>query len=253
RAARFEARLGFHLDPRSEALIAEALPLLDRVTGGRIRHELELLFNEARPEAALDRLQALRALQQIDPALASDARVRGIFGRLRKALDSRFWKLDEDNLVYLHWALFLYEVSTAARERIAARLMMPRRLTDALLQLDDLRALLQELPTLNRPGDIVARLEALTSPLLAAGWLLAEDEDVKGKIYRYWTAWRHVQPLLTGRDLKDLGLAPGPLFRNILEGARIARLNSEIETREEELALAHALAAEYNTPNTETG
>lgn len=252
RAARFEARLGFHLDPRSEALIAEALPLLDRVTGGRLRHEMELIFNEARPEAALDRLQALQALQQIDPALASDARVRGIFGRLRKALDSRFWKLDEDNLVYLHWALFLYELSTAARERIAARLMMPRRLTDALLQLDDLRALLQELPALDRPGDIVARLEALTSPLLAAGWLLAEDEDVKGKIYRYWTAWRHVQPLLTGSDLKDLGLAPGPLFRNILDGARIGRLNGEIETREEELALAHALAAEYGASNTET-
>ncbi|OQA94872.1 MAG: CCA-adding enzyme [Chloroflexi bacterium ADurb.Bin222] len=252
RAARFEARLDFHLDPRSESLIAEALPLLDRVTGGRIRHEMELLFNEARPEAALERLQALKVLQQIDPALASDARVHGIFTRLRQTLDRRFWKLDEEALVRLHWALFLYEVSTAARERIAARLMMPRRLTDALLQLDELRALLQALPTLDRPGDIVARLETLPSPLLAAGWLLAEDEDVKGKLYRYWTAWRHVQPLLTGSDLKDLGLAPGPLFRQILDTARIARLNGEIETREEELALAHSLAAEVAASDTET-
>lgn len=252
RAARFEARLDFHLDPRSEALIAEALPLLDRVSGARIRHEMELIFNEARPEAALERLQALKVLQQIDPALASDARVHSIFTRLRQTLDRRFWKLDEDALVRLHWALFLYEVSTAARERIAARLMMPRRLTDALLQLDELRALLQALPALDRPGDIVARLETLSSPLLAAGWLLAEDEDVKGKLYRYWTAWRHVQPLLTGGDLKALGLAPGPLFRQILDTARIARLNGEIETREAELALAHSLAAEATASGTET-
>lgn len=245
RAARFEARLGFHLDPRSEALIAEALPLLDRVTGGRIRHELELIFNEARPEAALDRLQTLKALQQIDPALASDGRVHSIFSRLRESLDAKFWKLDEDDVVALHWTLFLYGVTSEARRRIAARLMMPRRLTDALLQLDTLREALQQLPALDRPGDIVTLLEPLTSPLLAAGWLLAETEDVKDKFLRYWTTWRHVQPLLTGADLKALGFPPGPLYRRMLETLRFAQLNGEIETRDDALGLVRALVAEH--------
>lgn len=242
RAARFEARLGFHLDPRSEALIAEALPLLGRVTGGRIRHELELIFNEARPEAALERLQTLSALQQIDPILASDQRVRGVFSRLRETLDAAYWKLDADDLVYLHWALFLYALDAVSIKRIAARLMMPRRLTDALLQLDTLRQILEALPTLTRPGDVVARLEPLNRPLLAAGWLLAEEASVKEQLLAYWSAWRHVQPLLTGADLKALGLPPGPLYRRIFDAARIARLNGEITTVEEEHALALRLA-----------
>lgn len=244
RAARFEARLGFHLDPRSEALIAEALPLLTRVTGGRIRHEMELIFNEARPEAALDRLQSLSALQEIDPELVSDSSVHGVFGRLRDTLDPEFWKLEKDDLVHLHWALFLYPLSALGRRRIAWRLMMPRKLTEALLQLEPLRAVLgQHLPSAERPGDIVALLEPLTSPLLAAGWLLAEDQAVKGKILRYWTEWRHVQPWLKGDDLRTLGYAPGPLYRRILEAIRLGRLNGEIETKDDELALAHTIAA----------
>ncbi len=250
RAARFEARLGFRLDPRSEALIVEALPLLNRVTGGRIRHEMELIFNEAQPEAALSRLQALKALKKIDPALVSDTRVHRVFSRLRDSLDAQLWKLDEDDRVYLHWALFLFNVSAAARRRIAGRLMMPRRLTDALLQLDSLREILQQLPRIERPGDIVTLLEPLTSPLLAAGWLLAEDEVVQDKILCYWTTWRHVQPFLNGEDLKALGLSPGPLFRHILDMARLGRLNGDIKTREEELILARSLAAEHDDSST---
>jgi tRNA nucleotidyltransferase (CCA-adding enzyme) len=49
RAARLESRLGFRLDPRSEELIDDALPLLRRVSGDRIRHELELIFREDKP------------------------------------------------------------------------------------------------------------------------------------------------------------------------------------------------------------
>src|SRR5690606_37682656 len=39
RAVRLEQRLGFQIEPRTRELIADALPMLDRVTGDRIRHE----------------------------------------------------------------------------------------------------------------------------------------------------------------------------------------------------------------------
>jgi tRNA nucleotidyltransferase (CCA-adding enzyme) len=242
RAARFEARLDFHLDPRSEALIADALPLLDRVTGGRIRHELELIFNEARPEDALDRLQALGALQQIDPALVSDEDTRRRFRRLREELDPDFWKLDEDDLIYLHWAIYLHRMGVPALRRIANRLIMSRRLTEALIQLPDVHHILEKLTGVEWPGDAVALLEGLPSPLLAASWIIADSSEVRRKIRDYWTTWRHVEPELTGNDLKALGLEPGPIYRQILNALREARLNGVVETREEEEALARAMA-----------
>jgi tRNA nucleotidyltransferase (CCA-adding enzyme) len=237
RAARFEARLGFHLDPRSEALISEALPLLDRVTGGRIRHELEQIFRERAPEAALERLDTLGALQQIDPSLRYDDEVHHRFARLRAELDADLWKLDDEDLLYLHWALFLYGLDWRALPRVADRLMMSRQLTDALLQLPDLDGIYEQLCAETQPADVVALLEPLISPLLAASWLIAETEAVRQKIYRYWTEWRHVTSLLDGDDLKAMGLKPGPIFHRILNHLRVLRLNGEIETRADEVAL----------------
>ncbi|MGC9356272.1 MAG: CBS domain-containing protein [Anaerolineae bacterium] len=243
RAARFEARLGFHLDPRSEDLIADALPLLDRVTGSRIRHELELIFHEHRPEVALDRLQEMGALHEIDPALVSDEDTHRCFARMREELDAELWKLDEDDLVYLHWSLFLHRLDVPALQRIAKRLMMPSRLTEALLRLPALHQILEDLPQVARPGDVVALLEDLPSPLLAAAWIIARAPEAREKVYRYWIEWRHVQPRLTGHDLKALGLEPGPIFREILESLREARLNGTIQSREEEIELAREMAA----------
>jgi len=40
RAARFEQRLGFTIETRTAELIDNALPMLSRVSGERIRHEL---------------------------------------------------------------------------------------------------------------------------------------------------------------------------------------------------------------------
>ena len=53
RAARFEQRFDFEIEPRTEELIGDALDLLDRVSAERVRHELELILAEAEPERAL--------------------------------------------------------------------------------------------------------------------------------------------------------------------------------------------------------
>ncbi|MEA3310138.1 MAG: CBS domain-containing protein [Chloroflexota bacterium] len=242
RAARFEARLDFHLDPRSEALIADALPLLDRVTGGRLRHEMAQIFHEARPEAALARLQTLGALPQLDPALVADAGIAQRFQQLRAELDATFWRLDEEDLLTLYWALFLYGLESSVLRRIAKRLIMPSALSEPLFQLPDLQRQLMQLDYLEQPAEIVALLESLTSPLLAAAWLLAREECAREKIVHYWQEWRHIRPLCTGDDLRAWGLPPGPSYRRILDALRTARLNGEISTRAEEEALVRELA-----------
>ena len=48
-------------------------------------------------------------------------------------------------------------------------------------------------------------------------------------------------PLITGSDLIDRGLKPGPKFKELLETVRDAQLNGEIQTREEALALLERL------------
>jgi hypothetical protein len=50
-----------------------------------------------------------------------------------------------------------------------------------------------------------------------------------------------VNPLLNGKDLRALGLRPGPRYRKILEAIRDQKLNGHLENREEELAFARRL------------
>jgi poly(A) polymerase len=58
------------------------------------------------------------------------------------------------------------------------------------------------------------------------------------------TPVRSAPPLLTGHDLiSELGLAPGPLFRTILDKVEEAQMERAVSSRAEALALAAAVAA----------
>jgi tRNA nucleotidyltransferase (CCA-adding enzyme) len=70
RAVRFEQRFGFKMDARTAELLTDALDMLNRVSGDRIRHELRLIYRESEPEKALTRLNALGVLKAIYPKLA---------------------------------------------------------------------------------------------------------------------------------------------------------------------------------------
>ena len=51
RAVRFEQRFGFQIEPRTLALMEESLALLDKLTGARIRHEINLILAEPKADA----------------------------------------------------------------------------------------------------------------------------------------------------------------------------------------------------------
>jgi len=52
--------------------------------------------------------------------------------------------------------------------------------------------------------------------------------------------------LLGGEDLKGLGLMPGPLFREILDGLEQARVEGEVDDREGALVWVRSFLATHN-------
>ncbi len=69
RAARFEQRFHFAIEPRTEQLISDAVGLLERVSAERVRHELELIMAEAEPERVICRLAEMGILITLHPDL----------------------------------------------------------------------------------------------------------------------------------------------------------------------------------------
>ncbi len=53
-------------------------------------------------------------------------------------------------------------------------------------------------------------------------------------------------PLLTGDDLKALGIAQGPIFKRLLDAVRDAQLDGTIRTPEEAMELVKRLLEEMN-------
>ncbi len=65
RAVRFEQRFDFRIEQRTLQLLLDARPLLDRVSGDRIRHELNYILEEPRLCRMMERLQSLKLLKTI--------------------------------------------------------------------------------------------------------------------------------------------------------------------------------------------
>ncbi|MFN2272108.1 MAG: CBS domain-containing protein [Anaerolineae bacterium] len=243
RAARLESRLGFRLDPRSEELIADALPLLKRVSGDRIRHELEQIFDEPEPERVLSRLEDLGVLAQIQSDLRCDKWLQSKCVDLRQVLASETWGLKPEDNVFLHLAMLVYRLDEESLEAFLKRLKIKRDDADDLRLLLDLRTALPKVGRA-RPSAVYRLLRPFPSRALATAWIATGSGRQQGQLLRYQTEWRLVEPETTGDDLKAMGLRPSPLFGQLLGVLREARLDGKVSTREEEEAMLQKLLAD---------
>jgi tRNA nucleotidyltransferase (CCA-adding enzyme) len=246
RAARLESRLGFDLDPRSEELIADALPLLKRVSGDRIRHELELMFREEEPERALCRLDQLGALARIHRGLRCGDWLKEKCRGLRERLEVHTWGLAPEDVLFVHLALLAYRLDEVGMVELSERLKVKRDDEEDLLLVVDLRQKLPELADANQTSRIYHLLQPYPARVMAVAWVASDSDRIQERLFRYQTEWRWVEPELTGEDLKSMGLRPGPLFGELLRTLRDARLNGEVSTAEEERALVKQRLASYD-------
>jgi len=246
RAARLESRLGFRLDPRSEELIDDALPLLKRVSGDRIRHEFELIFREEEPERAICRLDELGALDRIHSNLTCDRWLERKYRFLRDALDRDLWGLEPGDMLFMHLALLGYGLDQEGLKALSRRLKLKREQEKDLLVLLDLQGRLPELSRLERASRITHLLEPYPTRVLAVIWVASESDLIRKRLLRYQTDWRIVEAALTGSELKAMGLRPGPLFGDLLDTLRDARLDEQVSTQGEEEALVLEMLASRN-------
>jgi tRNA nucleotidyltransferase (CCA-adding enzyme) len=66
----------------------------------------------------------------------------------------------------------------------------------------------------------------------------AKQERAKKYISLYLTHLRNVKVTLTGDDLRNMGIPPGPRYRKILAELLDAKLDGVVRNREEEISFA---------------
>ncbi len=232
RAVRFEQRLGFAIEARTAELIGNALEMLPRVSGERLRGELTLIFQERDPAKTLARLNELGVLQAIFPSLLFTEWHTDKFRRVSDAPALTFW------------GLLAFEFSAAEIEEFVKRLRLSNAERETLLQVCDLRGNSPSLAaeTLT-PSALAHQLENYSDDALTIYALAADAPRVVERIALYRTRLRHIAPELTGDDLKQMGIPPSPQYREILTRLRNARLDGAITTRAEEEELVRRIVA----------
>ncbi|MEK7367577.1 MAG: CBS domain-containing protein [candidate division NC10 bacterium] len=241
RAARFAVRCGFTIAKQSERLIRNTvrLRLLDKLSGARILTEFKLIFQEARPAAILKVLEGYGVPEAIHPRLRGARAEQALLDRVGEVLSwYRLLHLPEAPTPWLLYLLAWVSECTLPEARSVARRLglPPGRLTDLSAALTASRGLRRQFAK-ERPltaGLITRLLE--DAPLEAVLLLMARAPAprVERAVSEYLTRYASIRPLLTGNDLKALGIRPGPIYQDILTSLRYARLDGRLTSREEE-------------------
>jgi tRNA nucleotidyltransferase (CCA-adding enzyme) len=239
RVVRYEQRLGFTIEPETHALVAWAWGALDALSADRLRHEFELIFREARASAMLRRLDTLEILRHTHPALRwgeFQAAAAAEIPRLPLAEWALEGPLEPDGL-YL--TLLLAEAAPAEVEAALGRLNVNRLAAEAV------RAATRLPPAGARPSQVAAQLEGWTELALAAAYL--RHAAWRAPLQDYLVRGRRLRPVTSGADLIAQGLTPGPLFKEILQAIRAARLDGQVTDAAGEQDLIRQILASKST------
>ena len=246
RAVRFEQRFDFKIEDRTLELIEEAIPLLERVSGDRIRHELDRILEENLASSMLTRLDQLNLLTAIQPALEWDGWISARIQSLADLDPEADWRLELSGIklkVSLGYILWLIRLTKSRLRKVIRRLKISTTLAD---EIRSAHSLWRDIHTLTsaKPSEIVTRLDDVLPLAIYANYIAAQDEQQRKVLWEYVNKWRQVSPNTNGHVLRQRGLPPGPIYRKIITTLRNAWLDGKIVTSEQEEALLEQLLVE---------
>jgi tRNA nucleotidyltransferase (CCA-adding enzyme) len=239
RAARYEQRLGFEIHPQTAALIGRDLSALDRVSGTRVRQEIDRTLHEYNRGKILLRMDGLGVLAAIHPGLA--------FGLRQAAAMECLGRSAYDSVLAL-WAIIGWATADEQIEPLCGRLAPSGRLRHVLCSLPGARAAAGEIGRDPAASDVAARLRPMPAPTVRALACAAKSLAVRDRVLDYLRRTRNLRPRLSGDDLIALGLAEGPEVGAVLSRLRDARIDGTAGGREDEMAIVKRAMNERRVP-----
>jgi tRNA nucleotidyltransferase (CCA-adding enzyme) len=236
RAVRYEVRLGFRMDRRTEDLARSAAAggALRTVSGARVRDELMDLLGEPEAPTGVERVHELgldRALHpalDAEPELAASASLGAVaigadrgLATLAALCSAAPQRLDA-------WLSDLH-LTSEERDAVARAARVAPRLAAELRERE------------HQPSELRALLGR--EPLLSLALALAMRAPSE-PILRWVTELRSVRLEITGDDLLAAGVPEGPALGRALDETLDRKLDGFVSGREEELEAALAVARE---------
>jgi len=245
RAVRFEQRFGFTIGKMTEGLIKNAVKMdfFRRLSGHRVFGELRQILEEDDPVPAIERLAEFNLLVSLHEALKIDKKTVAALHATREAVS--WYDLLFVDKPYMKWMVYLMVLMRGMDQPITGnlcdRLELPprhRELADAgRREADTFLHWIQRNPGIKN-SELYQRLFGFRVEQMLYVMSVTDSDTVKKHISHYILTLQHVAPLIKGKDLNEIGIAPGPLYSEILRKILYARLDEKVRTREDELEFA---------------
>ncbi len=242
RAIRFEQRFGFTIGKLTSGLIENAVKMdfFKRLSGRRVFAELRQILEEENPTVAIIRLNEYGLLNVIHPSIILTKELIALFNSVKKVLSWHDLLFLEET--YMKWAVYFLALTRHCDKETIDEICMPIELAPRYRTIfckerfeADRCLVWMEKNQSVKNSTLYQRLSVFKIELILYMMAATKHEKVKRSISNYFTRLRHIDTSIKGKDLKKMGLEPGPVYREILQAVLDAKLNGQIKTRSDEL------------------
>jgi len=253
RAIRFEQRFNFRLGVQTERLIKNALRLnmFHKLSGNRIFQELKLLMQEEHPLTCLKRMDNYDILSSIHPLLKLTPFKETLIEKIEKVLD--WYDLLYTQPVPETWKVFFLGLSSNCNNdqvrMLARRFNLPEKQENSLIHLrQEIFKAREKLYKWYKSQESLSKLYFILQHIPIEGLLylmaLTKHEKIKKNISLFLSQLKDETIEITGKDLKSMGLPPGPAYNKILTKILEAKLDGHTRDKQAQLNLARQLVEE---------
>jgi tRNA nucleotidyltransferase (CCA-adding enzyme) len=232
RTVRYAVRLGFKIEPRTVELVQRSVENVERLSGARVRHEFELMLSEPKRVEMLRMAEEYGLLGATSPSLRIGSKALQVLesqtengtlsAELADVLAITTFGLNEDEAAQV---VHRFDGPPAWGESIIGNASLAKVV--AVLDQPDLA-----------PSEVVDILRTIPVASIRAYIAAGPPLPRRGRLTDYLDEIRFVKPDLTGADLIDAGIPEGPIIGKLIDVVRRARLDGQVKTKQEELALA---------------
>lgn len=242
RAIRFEKRFGFRIGKLTLSLIQNAVRhnVFEKLSGKRLLGEVRLILQEEDPLPAIERMAEFDLLKFLHPRISFGKRSMALMARIKKVRD--WYDLTYLQGEYDPWLIYfiglLDGLDIQEMTEAADRLIPKKRERIIMIEekpwADKALSWLARKKTIKN-SDVYMSLKSMSTETILFMMAKTNRDSTKKMLAGYFTRLQFVKTELTGDDLKKMGFAPGPEFKEILNSVLEGRLNEELHSKEDEL------------------
>ena len=250
RAIRFQQRYNFKIEPETLRLLKEAIGagLLEKVNPHRMRDELILMLKEKNPAGILKQLCVLDALSFISDKLKPAKSTYDSFKSVNREIlwFMRNFPLHKQFDAWLvYFAALLRPLTLAQGKKIIRKMGLSKQEEKKILSCRKInQGFIRRLKSRQiKPAQIFSLLKPLSPEAVILLRSASADSLFKKHIADFLKVYNCARLCVSGDDLYNLGVLPGPKYQKILNKVLAARLNGKVSNRQDELALIRKIAA----------